>query len=57
MHRAGSHVKDEIVTVSEFDEEGGGGLLEPRHRHPAADANDAHLVGLQSLRAGATVAF
>jgi len=47
-----THVKNELVTVTQLNQEAGGGLLEPRHRYPGSAGDDAHLVGLQLFSTG-----
>jgi hypothetical protein len=52
LQRSVAHIEDELIAVSQLDQEAGGSLLEPRHRHTGAKGDDAHLVGLQLFRAG-----
>jgi hypothetical protein len=52
LERSVAHIEDELVSVPQLDQEAGGSLLEPRHRHTGAECDDAHLVVLQLFRAG-----
>ena len=51
VYRAGAHVEDELVAIAQFDQEAGGGLLEPRHGHAGTAGDHPHLVGGQCLGA------
>jgi len=49
LQRAGAHVEDKLITIAQLDQEAGGSLFEPRHRHAGAEGDNPHLVGLKLL--------
>ena len=52
LMRPAADIEEELVAVAELDQETGRCLLRPGTRHARAQRRDAHLVGLEVLRAG-----
>lgn len=52
LQRPRAHVENELVTVSQFNQEAPRGLFQPRHWQLATTADDSHFVRLQFFSPG-----